>query len=92
VKEETGLTTVVLNSFLTVTYHTYHEGTKFVLKESHWFAMNVSGEQTLTPQIEEDIVEIKWVDFQEINSYLAKAFPLISDIIETAKQKKFMAF
>jgi len=92
VKEETGLKDVMLNSFLTVTYHTYHEGTKYVLKESHWFTMNVSGEQTLTPQIEEDISEIRWVGSHEINFYLPKAFPLITDIIETAKEKKLIAF
>jgi len=92
VKEETGLTGVTLNSALTITYHTYREGTKYVLKESHWFTMNASGEQTLTPQTEEDITEIKWVDFHEIDSYLPKAFPLISDIIETAKQKGLIAF
>src|SRR5438874_4135097 len=92
VEEETGLKGVILNSFLTVTYHTYHEGTKYVLKESHWFTMNVSGEQTLIPQTEEDITEIRWVASQEINFYLPRAFPLISDVIETAKQKKLIAF
>jgi len=92
VEEETGLKGVILNSFLTVTYHTYHEGTKYVLKESHWFTMNVSGEQTLSPQTEEDIAEIRWVASQEINFYLPRAFPLISDVIETAKQKKLIAF
>ena len=91
-EEETGLKGVILNSFLTVTYHTYHEGTKYVLKESHWFTMNVSGEQTLIPQTEEDITEIRWVASQEINFYLPRAFPLISDVIETAKQKKLIAF
>jgi 8-oxo-dGTP pyrophosphatase MutT (NUDIX family) len=92
VEEETGLRGVTVNSFLTVTYHTYNEGTKFVLKESHWFTMDVSEGQTLTPQTEEDITEIKWVGIREINSYLSKAFPLMSDIIEIAKQKKLIAF
>jgi len=91
VKEETGLKNVKLNSPLLVTYHTYHEGTKFVLKESHWFSMTITGEQKLVPQTEEDIFDIKWIDQGEINSYLPKSFPLISDVIEAAKQKDFIS-
>src|SRR5258705_8336444 len=41
VEEETGLKKIELVSPLTTTYHTYHEGTKFILKESHWYMMNV---------------------------------------------------
>jgi len=91
VEEETGLKDVKLNSPLVVTYHTYHEGTKFVLKESHWFTMRITGEQKLIPQIEEDISDIKWVDPGDVNSYLSKSFPLISDVIEAAKQKNFIS-
>src|ERR1044071_5972343 len=43
VEEETGLKNVKLYSPLTVTFHTYHEGTKFILKESHWFMMGTTG-------------------------------------------------
>jgi hypothetical protein len=53
--------------------------------------MNVSGEQKLTPQTEEDISEIKWIASEQIDYYLSKAFPLISDIIQCAKKEKFIA-
>jgi len=92
VEEETGLRNVKLNSPLIITYHTYHEGTKYILKESHWFTMTVTGEQFLTPQIEEDISDIRWIDQHEINSYLEKTFPLITDIVQSAKEKEFIAF
>jgi 8-oxo-dGTP pyrophosphatase MutT (NUDIX family) len=91
VKEETGLKNVKLNSPLLVTYHTYHEGTKFVLKESHWFTMMITGEQKLTPQTEEDIFDIKWIGQHDVNSFLPKSFPLIADVIEAAKQKSFIS-
>jgi 8-oxo-dGTP pyrophosphatase MutT (NUDIX family) len=91
VEEETGLKNVKLHSPLLVTYHTYHEGTKFVLKESHWFSMTITGEQKLIPQTEEDIFDIKWIDQGDVNSYLPKSFPLISDVIEAAKQKGFIS-
>ena len=92
VEEETGLKNVTLHSPLTVTYHTYHEGTKHILKESHWFIMTVTGEQKLIPQTEEDIFDIRWVEPTNISDYLPKAFPLISDIIQAAKLKQFVAF
>jgi ADP-ribose pyrophosphatase YjhB (NUDIX family) len=92
VEEETGLKNVKLNSPLIVTYHTYHEGTKHILKESHWFSMTVEGEQKLSPQTEEDISDIQWIDQDKINSYLQKTFPLISDIMQSAKEKGFIVF
>jgi len=92
VEEETGLKNVKLNLALIVTYHTYHEGTKHVLKESHWFSMTVAGEQKLNPQTEEDISDIKWMNQNEINSYLEKTFPLITDIMQSAREAGFIAF
>ena len=92
VEEETGLRNVKLISPLTVTYHTYHEGTKNILKESHWFTMMVEGEQKLLPQTEEDITDIQWIDQADISSYLQKTFSLISDIMNSAREKEFIAF
>jgi hypothetical protein len=53
--------------------------------------MMITGEQKLTPQTEEDIFDIKWVDPGDVNSYLPKSFPLITDVIEAAKQKNFIS-
>ena len=92
VEEETGLINVKLVCPLIVTYHTYHEGSRFMLKESHWFGMTVSGEQRLTPQTEEDISDIKWIDKGELKSYLEKTFPLITDIAQAAVEKRFIVF
>jgi 8-oxo-dGTP pyrophosphatase MutT (NUDIX family) len=83
VQEETGLKELTLVSPLTVSYHTYHEGTKFVLKESHWYNMTAAGEQDLDPQTEEDILEIKWVAKDGLKDYLEKSFPSVADILKT---------
>ena len=90
VKEETGLKNISLDAALTMTNHTYHEGTKHILKETHWFAMSVKGEQSLVPQVDEDISEIKWVSQSKISSFLEKAYPIISDIIQAAKEKDLL--
>ena len=87
VEEETGLQKVKLNAPLTITYHTYHEGTKFILKESHWYNMKTRGDQPLTPQTEEDIHEIKWVKAKDIKEYLKNTFPSIVDVLQTGGNK-----
>ena len=88
VEEETGLRNIKLVGPLTITYHTYHEGTKFILKESHWFRMQVTTEQKLIPQTNEDIRQIHWVNINDLEKYLKNSYPMISDIIETYLKKK----
>jgi 8-oxo-dGTP pyrophosphatase MutT (NUDIX family) len=82
VEEETGLNNVELIEPLTVTYHTYHEGTKFILKESHWYTMGVKGKQELVPQTNEGISELKWVEAPDIYYYIKDAYPSVSDVLQ----------
>lgn len=82
VEEETGLTNISLLSPLLTTYHTYHEGSKFVLKESYWYNMTVTGEQKLQPQIEEDILETRWVTTKEAEQLFPECFPSVIDVIK----------
>jgi 8-oxo-dGTP pyrophosphatase MutT (NUDIX family) len=83
VAEETGLQNVQLIAPLLITYHTYHEGTKFILKESHWYHMQTSGNQLLIPQTEEDIHAIKWVADKDLPGYMNNSFPSIVDVLQT---------
>lgn len=83
VKEETGLTTVQLIAPLLITWHTYHEGTKFILKESHWYTMKATAKQTLVPQTEEDIQEIRWASREEMPLYKKLAFPSVKDVLDS---------
>ena len=82
VEEETGLKNVKLIEPLIITYHTYHEGSRFILKESHWYTMKVSGNQTLTPQTEEDILEVKWITKEEAEQYFPDCYPSVVDVLE----------
>ncbi|WP_294288377.1 NUDIX domain-containing protein [uncultured Chryseobacterium sp.] len=67
IEEETGLANVELVRFINTTYHIYVErnGDK-VLKCTHWFEMNFSGEDTSKPQIEEGITEVAWKNTAQI--------------------------
>ncbi len=87
VEEETGLQKVKLLSALTITYHTYQEGARFILKESHWYKMKASGEQKLVPQTEEGIHEIKWVNPDDLGKYIQHSFPSIADVLDLFSKK-----
>lgn len=80
-EEETGLKNITLLSHLITTYHTYHEGTKFMLKESVWFKMKVSGEQKLVPQTTEQITKLDWVTKPDLEKYIANTFPSVIDVL-----------
>ncbi|MEJ8819944.1 NUDIX hydrolase [Lacibacter sp. H407] len=84
VEEETGLQNLELKKLITVTYHTYDEFGKHILKDSHWYRMRVSGKQVLTPQTEEDILEVKWVKKKDLAKYLPETFPSIKDVLAMA--------
>ena len=82
VEEETGLQQVKLISPFSITYHTYHEGARFILKESHWFNMQAKSNQELIPQTSEDIHEIKWVSKDAVSPYLKNSFPSVADVLK----------
>ncbi|MEO5945824.1 MAG: NUDIX hydrolase [Chitinophagaceae bacterium] len=82
VEEETGLKDVKLITPLIITYHTYHEGSRFILKESHWYKMKVSGNQHLVPQTEEDISAAKWITKKEAKQYFSECYPSVVDVLE----------
>jgi len=67
IEEETGLRNVELVRFINTTFHIYVErnGDK-VLKCTHWFEMNFSGEDTSKPQTEEGITEVAWKNTAQI--------------------------
>ena len=87
VKEETGLKNLKLLSLLTVTYHTYQEGTRLMLKESHWFLMKSKSNQLLLPQVEEGIDIARWANKEEIPVYLLNSYASVADILQAAMKK-----
>jgi 8-oxo-dGTP pyrophosphatase MutT (NUDIX family) len=93
VGEETGLSAVQLHSPLLITYHTYDENGKHILKETHWYRMSVSGGQAAIPvpdkriakfQADEAITEIVWADKERIAVMTKNTFPSIIDVLKAA--------
>ena len=83
VEEETGLKGVKPGKKITVTYHTYDEFGKHILKESHWFKMTTNSDQKLIPQTKEDITDIRWVDPDSLSEYLNNTFQTIKEVLQS---------
>ena len=81
-EEETGLKNIELLSHLITTYHTYHEGSRYMLKETDWFSMRVSGVQKLIPQSEEQITKLEWVSEKNLDKYLSNSYPSVEDVLK----------
>lgn len=86
VQEETGVTKLELKNKIGCTYHTYSAFGKHFLKTTHWFHMHCPGNQTLFPQQEEDITEIKWVDIHSLAEPLENTYASIRAIMEKFRE------
>lgn len=84
VQEETGLQKVVLEKPLVITYHTYDESGKHILKDTHWFLMKAPGQQPLQPQAEEQITQLEWAHPDQLQKYVLHTFPSIIDVLKVA--------
>lgn len=81
-KEETGLVNVEIEKPLCITYHTYHEEGKHILKESHWFLMKAQKQNNLLPQLEEDIEKCEWVPVDQLAAYMENTHASILDVVK----------
>ena len=81
-EEETGLKNITIIAPLITTYHTYHEGTRYILKETKWFRMKVNGKQNLVPQAEEQITKLEWVGKNNLENYMQNSFPSVKDVLK----------
>jgi 8-oxo-dGTP pyrophosphatase MutT (NUDIX family) len=87
VEEETGLKKPKIEHALSSTYHTYLEGARYILKESVWYKMKVSGEQNLVPQTNEGIEEIKWVKPAQLKTYYSNTYPNVVELLQSWTDK-----
>lgn len=81
IEEETGVTQLTLKRKVGETYHIYEDAEKVYLKTSHWFYFTTDSPHTLTPQAEEQITEVKWVNTQNIKQPIANTYSSIKAIL-----------
>ena len=89
VQEETGIKNVYIHHFTGITHHEYFDPylKENVLKETHWFSMQAASTETLIPQTEEDITDIKWVGKTELVKLLKNTFSNIKQIIKVEQER-----
>ena len=80
--EETGLTNLKIKKKIGETHHTYNAFGKHFLKISHWFHISTRHKQTLIPQTEEDITDLKWIKPEDMDGPLGNTYASIKDIVE----------
>ena len=83
VKEECSIDSLEIKDLIHITYHSYSQEGSMILKKTYWYKMFSMGESTLFPQTEEDISEVKWVDFGNLPEKLKNTYPSIVDVIRS---------
>ena len=81
IEEETGVKKLKLKKKVGDTYHLYDAFGKHYLKISHWYYFTCSSKQTLSPQTEENITEIKWIKTKDIKKPVANTYATIKDVL-----------
>lgn len=80
IREETGIEAKIEKP-LVITYHTYKEKGRYILKESHWFLMKTD-QTNVQPQTEEDIELCEWVKPVNLGPYFSNTHASIADVLQ----------
>lgn len=81
VKEETGLTNVLVLRELPATWHIYMIEDKWILKKTNWFEMVTDSSQPLKPQTSEGIFLVKWTPPKDIHCILSHTYASIRELL-----------
>jgi 8-oxo-dGTP pyrophosphatase MutT (NUDIX family) len=82
VEEECGLTGLILERFLTRTYHIYKLNKDLMLKKTDWFEMKYKGESTPVPLLKEDISQANWIKHFRLKEVYDNTYTSIIDVIK----------
>jgi 8-oxo-dGTP pyrophosphatase MutT (NUDIX family) len=82
VSEETGLTDLKIINPLLATYHSYFIDDDLILKRTSWYEMEFHGFEKPTPEIEEDITEIRWVNKDDLHKITDNTYLAIVDVLK----------
>lgn len=80
VQEECGVE-VFVGGKVATTWHTYYHKEKLVLKRTRWYSMGLISDANMSPQTEEGIEELKWMDTDEVSNIMASTYHSIQDVL-----------
>ncbi len=88
VMEETGLPSVEITSELGKTWHIFQLKNRMALKRTKWYIMHTSAGESLSPQTEEDITEVKWFYRNEIEGIIETTHASVASLLERYFRKE----
>lgn len=83
VEEECGAHDLKIGEELSPSYHTYEQNGVRILKKTYWFEM-ISDQEEFTPETEEDIEKVEWVDLNRKEIEDLDTYPNIRLILRSA--------
>lgn len=82
VEEECGVSDLTIIRHLVTTEHIYLLNGEWILKSTYWYLMSSKGTGELTPQLEEGITDVRWVERDMVSSLLTNSFETIRDVFK----------
>ncbi len=83
VEEETGVGKLTITGKLQKTYHIFKRNGKYKLKITHWYEMTSDYKGGFTPQIEEGIEKVAWLNAEQITEALKNSYQNIKLLFRT---------
>lgn len=80
VEEECSISGLTISDHLTTTYHVYYDD-KWLLKRTEWYVMQSTLWRNAKPQLKENITEVKWVNFHELDIELLGTYLSIKEVL-----------
>ncbi len=87
VEEECNVS-VFTEKKLVTTWHTYFMKGKLVVKRTKWYRMKLISDSKMTPQTEEGIEELAWMDGRQLEEAVAQSYRSIAYVLEQYRLRK----
>lgn len=81
VEEETGVK-VAIDKKIDAVWHTYVTKKKYILKKTHWYAMDCIDDKKMAPQKEEGIKKVEWMSMEEVRKSLHGSYRSIRYVMQ----------
>ncbi|MEP0986874.1 NUDIX domain-containing protein [Ekhidna sp.] len=81
VEEETGVV-VKIDKKIDAVWHTYTTKKKYILKKTHWYAMHCLDDSKMTPQMDEGIKKVEWMNLEEVRKALHGSYRSIRYVMQ----------
>jgi ADP-ribose pyrophosphatase YjhB (NUDIX family) len=81
VEEETGVKDLKIIKPLEMTYHVFKRNGRYKIKVTYWFEMKTSYNGPLSPQENEGITRVEWLNQEQINKAMENSYANIKVLV-----------